>query len=274
MARWDTGLFSGGRMRYLRLFGAFLRISIVGETAYRVNFFIQLLQSFLNLGISVAGLAVIFSYTDTLGGWQPDEVLALVGVYFLVGGMIGLVIQPAMEQLIESVRTGTLDFTLTKPGDAQLIVSIQRVEIWKLIDIVLGFGVLVTALIRLGEKVGGGQATEFIAMLFAGAVIIYSFWLILATLAFWFVRVENILVIFQSMYEAGRWPISLYPGWLRYGLTFIVPVAFATTVPAEALTGRLSWGTLLGAVALAVVLFTASRVFWRVGLRHYSGASA
>ena len=261
-------------MNYLRLLGVYFRVSVLGELAYRVNFFVQLFQSLLSLGISLAGLAVIFSYTSTLGGWRPDEVLALVGVYFLVGGMIGLVIQPAMEQLIESVRNGTLDFALTKPEDAQLIISIQRVEIWKLIDIVMGFAVLATALSRLGEKVGGWQAAVFILMLLAGAVIIYSFWLILATLSFWFVRVENILVVFQSMYEAGRWPISLYPGWLRYGLTFIVPVAFATAVPAEALTGRLNWETLLGAVVLAVVLFMVSRLFWRVGLRRYSGASA
>jgi ABC-2 type transport system permease protein len=221
-------------MKYLRLFGAFLRVSVAGELAYRVNFFWQLFQSILSLAVSLVGLGVIFSYTDTLGGWRPDEILALVGVYFLVGGVIGLVIQPGMEQFIESVRDGTLDFTLTKPADAQLIVSIKRVEIWRLIDIGLGLAVLVIALIRLGEKVGGGQAGMFILMLIAGAAIIYSFFLILATLSFWFVRVENILVIFQSMYEAGRWPVSLYPGWLRYGLTFIIPVAFATTVPAEA----------------------------------------
>lgn len=138
----------------------------------------------------------------------------------------------------------------------------------------LGFAVLATALVRLGEKVGGWEAAAFIAMLLAGGVIIYSFWLILATLSFWFVRVENILVIFQSMYEAGRWPVSLYPGWLRYGLTFIVPVAFATTVPAEALTGRLNWETLLGAIILALASFAASRAFWWAGLRHYSGTSA
>ena len=76
------------------------------------------------------------------------------------------------------------------------------------------------------------------------------------------------------MYEAGRWPVSLYPAWLRYGLTFVIPVAFATTVPAEALTGRLNWETLILAVALALVLLIASRLFWQVGLRHYSGASA
>jgi ABC-2 type transport system permease protein len=209
-----------------------------------------------------------------LGGWRPDEVLALVGVYFLVGGLIGLVIQPGMAQLIDSVRDGTLDFTLTRPEDAQLLISIQHLEIWKLIDIVLGLAVLVIALIRLGAAVGAGQAAAFALMLLAGAAIIYSFWLMLATLSFWFVRVENILEIFRSMYEAGRWPVSLYPGWLRFALTFVVPVAFATTVPAEALTGRLTVETLLGAVLLAVVLLVASRLFWRAGLRHYSGTSA
>jgi ABC-2 type transport system permease protein len=261
-------------MNYLRLFAAFFRVSVLGEVAYRANFIIQLFQSVLSLGISLIGLAVIFSYTDSLGGWRPDEVLALVGVYFLVGGIIGLLIQPGMEDFIESVRNGTLDFDLTKPEDAQFLVSIQRADIWRLIDIMMGLGVLGYALARMGERVGGGEAAVFILMLIAGGVIIYSFWLILSTLSFWFVRVENILVVFQSMYEAGRWPISLYPGWLRYGLTFIIPVAFATTVPAEALTGRLTWVTLTIAVALAVVIFMLSRLFWRAGLRHYSGTSA
>jgi ABC-2 type transport system permease protein len=134
--------------------------------------------------------------------------------------------------------------------------------------------VLSTALIRLGDKVGVWQAANFGLMLLTGGLIIYSFWMILATLAFWFVRVENILVIFQSMYEAGRWPISLYPGWLRFALTFIVPVAFATTVPAEALTGRLTGNTLAGAAVVACVLLVVSRLFWRMGLKRYSGASA
>ena len=261
-------------MTYLRLLWVFFRIGVMGELAYRVNFIVQLFQSLLGLVTALGGLAVIFSYTDRLGGWRPAELVALVGVYLLVGGAINLVIQPSMERLIESVREGTLDFTLTKPEDAQLLVSVQQVQIWKLIDIVLGLGVLVVALVRLGADLGALQAAEFALALLAGGAIVYSFWLILATCSFWFVRVENILVIFQSVYEAGRWPVSLYPGWLRYGLTFIVPVAFATTVPAEALAGRLNWETLLGSVLLAAALFTISRVFWRVGLRHYSGTSA
>jgi len=261
-------------MNTLRLLFIYFKVSVLSETAYRVNFIVQLFQSVLELGTALAGLGVIFSFTNSLSGWGVDEMLALVGVYFLIGGLISLVIQPGMSALIDSVRDGTLDFMLTKPEDSQLLVSVQRVAIFSLIDLLLGLGVLLFALARLGEKIGGWQAAGFIGTLAAGGVIVYSFWLILASLSFWFVRVENLLEIFRSMYEAGRWPVSLYPGWLRFGLTFIVPVAFATTIPAEALSGRLSTQTLLEALGLAAVMFALARLFWKLGLRRYSGASA
>ena len=77
-------------------------------------------------------------------------------------------------------------------------------------------------------------------MLLAGLVIVYSFLLLLATCAFWFVKLENVLVIFQALFgNAGRWPVTIFPPWLRAFLTFVVPVAFAVTVPAQALTGQL-----------------------------------
>jgi ABC-2 type transport system permease protein len=93
-------------------------------------------------------------------------------------------------------------------------------------------------------------------------------------LAFWVVRMEHVLELFEGVYQTGRWPIGVYPGWLRYGITFLVPVGLAVTVPAEALTSRLHPLTLLGAAGFAAGLFAFTRWFWRFGLRRYSGASA
>jgi ABC-2 type transport system permease protein len=261
-------------MNYFKLIGLFFRINALNELEYRANFFVQIFQTILGLLVSLGGLSIIFDHTDNLGGWQPNELLALVGVYFLVGGLINLIIQPSMQKLMEDVRQGTLDFILTKPEDAQFLVSVRQVQIWQLVDILLGIVVIIIALIRLGADVGIGHAVGFGVALLCGATIVYSFWLMLATCSFWFVKIDNILVIFQSMYEAGRWPVGIYPGWLRLMLTFLVPVAFAVTVPAEAVVGRLTPAALLGAVALALLLLIASRVFWRIGVYHYSGASA
>ncbi len=261
-------------MAYARLLGVFLRLGMMNELEYRVNFYVQMLRSVIGLGTGLAGLGVVFSHTDTLGGWRPAELLALLGVFFLVSGAINLIIAPSMQRFMEDVRQGTLDFTLTKPEDAQVLVSVRQVQIWKLVDIALGTIVLVIALSRLETSVGPGQALAFGVTMLAGGAIVYSFYLILATTSFWFVRVENILVIFQSMYQAGRWPVGIYPWWLRSALTFVVPVTFATTVPAEALAGRLTWQSLVTAVALAGVMLVGSRWFWGVGVRRYAGASA
>ena len=147
-------------------------------------------------------------------------------------------------------------------------------QIWKLCDIVLGLAVVGVALAHLGATVEAGEMLMFTFMLVAGGAIVYSFWLMLATSSFWLVRVENILVIFQDIYQAGRWPVSIYPSWLRWTLTFLVPVTVATTIPAQALLGQLAWPTLLGIALFALLALVLSRWFWLFGLRHYTGASA
>ena len=261
-------------MTYLRLLAIHLRLGILNELQYRANLVVQLLQSLISLATALLGLGIVFSKTDTLGGWTPSELLAIVGVFTLVSGITQLVVRPSLARFMEDVRLGTLDFTLTKPVDAQALVSMRQVEVWKLVDVVVGLVVLAVAVVQLGATIGWADALAFAVALLAGVTIIYSFLMILATCAFWFVRLDNILNIFQSMYEAGRWPIGIYPPWLQGVLTFLVPVGFAITVPAEGLVGRLTAPSLLGALALAVALPLVARLFWRIGVRHYSGASA
>jgi ABC-2 type transport system permease protein len=261
-------------MNYLHILLTYIRLGILGELEYRMNFLLQFFESLMGLGVALGGLAVVFSHTDTLGGWLPDHLLALVGIHLLVGGVINLVISPSMQRFMEDVRKGTLDFTIIKPEDAQFLVSIQRIEVWKAIDIGLGLFILGTAAWRMGASIGLLESIYFSLAMLLGGIIVYCFYLLLATCSFWFVRVENILVIFQSMYVAGRWPVGIYPHWLRFALTFLVPVAFAVTVPAEGLVGRPNASSLIGALFAAAVLFVGSRIFWNLGVRHYSGASA
>jgi ABC-2 type transport system permease protein len=179
-----------------------------------------------------------------------------------------------MTRLIEDVRDGKLDFALTKPEDSQMLVSVREVRIWQVVDVVSGLIVLGVGLSRIATDVGPADAAAFAVALVLGAVLIYCFWPVVATVAFWVVNMWHAVELFDGVFQTGRWPIGIYPAWLRYSVTFLVPIAFAVTVPAEALTSRLDWQTLLLAVVFAVVLFTATRWFWRFGLRRYSGASA
>lgn len=257
-----------------RLAWTFLRIGALNELQYRVNFFLSLVQSVVAVGTALVVLALVFAHTDSLGGWSSDELLVIMGVYVLMGGLIRSVVQPNMQQLMEDVQEGTLDYVLTKPEDAQLLVSVRRFGLWQAVDIVVGLSLVAVALVRLNEPVSLSAVIAFALALVLGALDIYCFWLILTTSAFVVVRVDFLIELFDGMYQAGRWPVTIYPGWLRIGFTFLVPLAFAVTVPASALTGRLSGWLLLGAVAFTVGLLALTRWVWRQGLRRYAGASA
>jgi ABC-2 type transport system permease protein len=151
---------------------------------------------------------------------------------------------------------------------------VREFRFWQLTDFGMGVAVMGVSLYELQATVGLVQALQFALAIVCGAAMIYSFWLILTSVAFWIVRAEEMVNLFEGVYAAGRWPVGIYPDWLRTGLTFLVPVAFAVTVPAEALTSRLTSGDLILAVGLAIGLMLLARLVWRLGLRAYSGASA
>lgn len=258
----------------LRVLYTFLIVSIRNELTYRANFFMHVFDSLFTLGTSLAWLSVIFTQTDSLLGWKPRELVAVVATYTFIRGILNLTIKPSFQKFIEDIRQGTLDFTLIKPMDSQWVVSIQQIRIWSLTEVLLGFVTLVIAIIGMAETISWVQLLLFIVVMILGLGIIYSFLLMLATCAFWFVQVENVLEIFENMYQAGRWPLGIYPKYLRWALTFLVPIAFAVTVPAEVLTHRLGYQGFFLTAGLSIAMLILSRWFWKVGLRHYSGASA
>jgi ABC-2 type transport system permease protein len=85
--------------------------------------------------------------------------------------------------------------------------------------------------------------------------------------------VENLAVLFDALYEGARYPVSAYPGALRFLFVYLVPIAWTTTIPASVITGRVGPGIGLAAVAVAVAAFALARLLWKLALKRYTGAS-
>ena len=120
-------------MRLARLAWLFFKVGSLNELQYRTNFFIQLLQSAVSIGVALVVLNVVYSHE--LNGWTEPELLVVLGIQLLLGGVISTSIQPNMQRLMEEVRDGKLDFALTKPEDSQALVSIRDVRIWRAVDV-------------------------------------------------------------------------------------------------------------------------------------------
>jgi ABC-2 type transport system permease protein len=261
-------------MRYLRLLGIFAKTELEFALEYRVNLLLVFVEELVIVATSFTAVLVLFSHTDTINGWSLGEMTVLLGVFYLLQGIQAVFLAVSFERFMEHVRLGTLDFILIKPVDSQFMVSTRHVQVAQVAQVLLGCVVLGAGTVRVGERVTALNALAFAVTLVCGVLLVYSLLLVLSTLAFWFVRVENLLAVFWSFIDAGRFPIDIYPGWLRVTLSTIVPIGIAVTVPAQAVSGRLELPGLLVMLGSTVVASSFAAWFWRVGVRNYTGASA
>jgi ABC-2 type transport system permease protein len=259
--------------RSLRLWRLFFTHSLVQDLEYRVNWWMNAFNSLLFLGSGLLVLWVVFTQADAIGGWSFDQAFTLLGVFVFLEAVAMVFLVPNLNRVPDYVRRGELDFLLLKPVSARFIVSTRYASVWWTPQLVLGLGVIGIGMARQGT-VGIATITLGALMLALAVVILYAVWFALTTTAFWFVKVDNVSEVFTAFFAAGRFPVSAYPPWVRVVLSYVVPIAFLTTVPAEAVSQRLAWPWALGSVAVAGLVLLGSQVLWRAALASYTSASS
>jgi ABC-2 type transport system permease protein len=261
-------------MHTLTILVTLLKINIEQELAYRADVLVNILVNLMWLGWELLSLYIIFSNTQTLGGWGVGELIALLGVFRLINTLMAAIIWPNTEKFNTGMRDGTLDYTLLQPAPSLLLVSFSRITIWRLWDLVLAIVLLVVGLNMSESSVTPASLLTFALLLAGGLLIFYSLWIVMMAFTFWFIKFDNNVTILQALLEAGRYPATIYPPWLRMIVTFVVPIALVTTAPLQALRGELTWWQVLLFVCVAgLALFIALRM-WAAGVRRYSGASS
>ncbi len=263
-------------MYHLRLVGHFIRASVQQEMAYRTNFFINVLHTVLNLITGILGIVILFDRINSVNGWDFASALALLGVYLTLSALRGLFIGPSLDSLAGmdgDIWRGTLDFTMIRPVSKQFLVSLRKWQPFALVDLILGIGTLAAAVIQMEKTVALVDTAVFLLTLTAGVALLYAILLIFVSLVFWSPGFMFTWV-FDGVFEMTRYPLGLYPGWLRLVLTWVIPVGIMTTVPAQALTGDLSAAFLAGDLLLTGTLFIGASWFFRYAMRRYASASS
>lgn len=260
--------------RYLNILRIFWSASISAEMEYRVNFLMAAISSVMTLAGTVLMLFLFYRTGYQMGGWPWRDALAVVGIFTFLEGTQSTFMTPNRTRVTEHVREGTLDFVLLKPVDSQFWLSVRSVSLWGVPNVVMGLAIVVYALTTrdtpptvLGVLLGS-------AALLLGVLMLYSLGYLLSTISIWYIKLYNITMAMQALVETGRYPITAYPGAYQVFFTFVLPVAFMTTVPAQLMTARGGAGWLLGAIIVAALLLLASIAFWRFALRYYTSASS
>jgi ABC-2 type transport system permease protein len=260
--------------RYLYIYWLFLKNGLIREMMFRWNFIIRIATEVAWLAASLAFWQVMFSYTRNISGWSKYEVYLLVGTAHLIHQAFEGFFFSNLVQIPEMIRSGNMDFNLTKPLNSQFIVSTRYIDMGSLANIIIGLFISGYAISRLQIALTPFKIFSYLLLSLNGILIYYSIMFTLMTLAFWIVRVDGVVDVYFNVINFARQPADIYKGFLKTFFIFIFPMLVTINFPVMVLIRVLSspylvWSLLVGFISLYI-----SNRFWKYALNHYSSASS
>lgn len=264
--------------KYLRLLGNLARYTLARELAFRGNFLVKVSVEVLWLGILVAFYRTVFARTSHVANWSEAEYFFFVGCFFALNGLIETLFLENCNEFAELVRTGDLDFLLLRPIDEQFLITLRRIDWGTAPNILMGGGLMVTSLVQKGWHFDPVRVGTFFVTFACGAVIAYSFMLLLTSLSVWMVRNQSLMEMWWLFSSLARYPREIFAGpWaeqLGNFFTFVIPILLVSNVPANVMVRVLEPGMVALTIGSSVLLLWLSRRFFQHALRSYRSASS
>ncbi len=260
--------------RTLSLLWTQIRISTLLGLAYRWDLWMDAVLSLFWTATAVLPLYLVFEERSVIAGHSYPEALLVLAFFTMLQAVLEGAIHPSLATVVDHVRTGTLDFVLLKPADAQLLMSTARFAPLRILNLFAGLAIAGHALARLDRPVAPLDGLAALALFVGAIVLLYSLWILVVSASFYLGRIDNLRFLFISVFDAARWPSSVYRGAIGFVFTYVLPLAVMTTIPAHALLGIASGTTLAGALGGTVLFAVTARFVFSRALARYTSASS
>ena len=260
--------------RYWKVYKIFFSNSVSYTAQFRAE---NIMRIFLNAAWILSlflTVEIVFGQTNNLGGWQKSEVYLLMLVWVLADEVWGFLVGGNLQEIGELIRTGDMDFRLTKPISALFAISVNHIQIRSIMRFFVDILFIIFIILKFNIHLNIINIFIAIILLLAAMVILYAFEIVISSLSFWTIKNDAIYELYGRIFQFGKFPLDVFPKTLKIIFLTAIPVAFTTYVPTAALFGKWPWyGTIYVFAFAALSLFSALK-FWNFALKKYSSASS
>src|SRR6266540_3086987 len=261
--------------RYLTIYAALWKNSVVREMSFKANFLLWIFVELLWFALQLTFFMVIYSHTDRIGTWSKWQVVMLLGGSHFIQQIFSAIFLTNCTQLSELIRTGKLDFMLLLPVNTRFLISFRQVDLGGFVNAASAVGVMFYAGRQLSLSPSAAQILGFGLLAACSILVHYSLMLMLAATSFWTVRAQGIVWGYYNLFNIARLPDEAFHGLFKAVFTFALPMLLVANVPVKLLVRKLSSPLeMLVLLGMAVVCLALSEAVWRISVRHYTSASS
>jgi ABC-2 type transport system permease protein len=260
--------------RYFRLYGLFIKVGLMRQMAYRLNFFLMVGGKVIRMGLLFFFFQAIFFRIDRIGSWTYDQVLLLFATFHIVDYVMSVTFQRNLaNHLPRRIQTGELDARLVFPVNLLFFVSLEDVDLMDFFSFLPSLGFLGYVLYRLRFAFTWTQVLVYLALVLNALIFLFAVVLIIATISFWTTHSFGLARVFDNLLKVGRYPLDIFEGFWKVVFIYLLPLVIIAQLPSQALLQSVSPGLIAFALAISVLCLWLALKFWKVGLRNYLSAS-
>ncbi|UCF92199.1 MAG: ABC-2 family transporter protein [Desulfobacterales bacterium] len=260
--------------RYLQLFGLFIKMGLMRQMAYRLNFFMMVIGKIIRIGLLILFFQAIFLKIDRIGEWNYDQVLLLFATFHFVDYVMSITFQRNLAfQLPRRIQMGELDARMILPVNLLFMVSFEDIDMIDFFSFLPSLGFLGYVFYRLDFAFSWAQLLIYVLLLINALVFLFSVILIITTISFWTTQSYGLARIFDNLLRICRYPLDIFEGFWKAVFIYILPLVLIAQIPSQALLKLLAPGALFGAFAVTGMFLGLALVFWNIGLKNYMSAS-
>jgi ABC-2 type transport system permease protein len=259
-------------MRYFKLWFIFCQQSVKRDLIYRLDFVLDLFYWILNLGIAWLTIKLFFLHTYSINGWTQSMMFSLLGLSMIVMSLASILLDRNVYGFRWLIQRGDFDHLLAYPVPTFFTSMFRYVSTLSVFGVITGLAVF---LISIGNyQHDPATVALFVALVVCGIILLVILETFIATIGFWAVEPSLNDLVGQIAGTFTRYPIRVFSKCMQTALTWIVPMAFLTTIPLETLYGITPKWYLGVALGMLVVSGCALHWVWGRGVRGYSSASS
>lgn len=261
--------------RYFKLYLKFLQQYIKTLIEYRADFILGLIGFFFVQSVGVIFIGLIFNTIPSLQGWSFYEILFIYGFAQIPRGIDHVFTDQLWIFSWQTIVEGKFDKYLVRPLNPLFQVIVEKFQPDGFGEIIIGTIILIISWTKLGIEVTALKVILLIVVIIFASFIYTAIKLAVTSLAFWVKFAQSYLFMVYQLSTFVKYPTTIYPGWIKGILTFIIPFAFTGYFPSAYFLGKGSFvsGVLLTIVVAIVSMFVAYRI-WLIGMRRYESTGS
>lgn len=220
-------------MKYIKLYFEYAKLSIMSKLVYKANLIIGIVAFIFTQVTSLFTLFILVGTVPSIDGYTMYHVGFLFGLSNLAVGLDHLLTDKLWTVAYFEVKSGKMDHMFLRPLPILFQVIASEVQLEALGELIVGIALLILCGVKLNLSTSVGAVLVVILGIVCAAIIISSFKVLVASLAFKFKRSGPLLQFIYNFSNYAKYPLTIFPKAIQFILIFIIPLGLCLFYPFE-----------------------------------------